>query len=204
MKIYDRIVTAIGAKLAEDGFTSPSGAGIFVKQIVGPWRAWVSIPGDSFTLDPMAGIMNDELNDIRLRACEMAGQKTQRRLDSPPIIMVDLERLAADCPACSKDAPWEYHEEILTVGVADNLVTCLRTFAYPFFEKYASLQSLMDASKERMPSFGFPWFAPIILIKLGRVDDAKTYAGNYARFLPDDEHGSEYRKYVEKLFKMPT
>lgn len=60
----------------------------------------------------------------------------------------------------------------------------------------------MGASKKRMVGFVFPWFAPIILIKLGRVTDAKTYADNYARWLPDDEHGREYREYFNVLLKL--
>ena len=118
--------------------------------------------------------------------------------------MVDLERLAADCPACSTEAPWEYHGEILTEDVADDVVACLRKFAYPFFQNYASLEKLMDGSKERMPGFAFPWFAPIILLKLGRAEDAKKYAENYARFLSDEEAALEYREYFAVLLKMLT
>lgn len=204
MKIHDRLVSAIGTRLAEDGFSKPSSADVFVKSISGPWRAWVSVAGDSFTLDPMAGIMNDELYDISCRAKAMVGQAPERRLDGPPIIMVDLERLAAACPACSENAPWEYHGEILTDDVAQDLVACLRKFAYPFFRKYASLQGLMDGSKERMPGFAFPWFAPIILIKLGQLDDAKKYAEHRASWLPDDELGSKYREYFNALLKVLT
>ena len=204
MNIHDRIVSAIGVRLAADGFTKPSSADVFVKPIAGPWRAWISVPGDSFTVDPIVGIMNDELREISYRAREMRRSPMERRPDGPPIIMVDLERLAADCPACSENALWEYHGEILTVDVADDLTACLREFGYPFFEKYASLEGLMDGSKERMPGFAFPWFAPIILIKLGRLDDAKKYAEYRASWLPDDELGSEYRKYFTALLEMLT
>ena len=146
----------------------------------------------------MVGIMNDELNDIYFRARTTMGKNLPPQSDGPPLLMVQLERLAA----YSADAPWEYHEKILTEDVANDLVVCLRKFAYPFFEKYASLQGVMDGSKERMPGFAFPWYAPIILIKLGRLDDARTYGENYARHLPDDEHAAEFRNYVAILFKM--
>jgi len=199
VQIHERIVAAIGAKLAEDGFTRPSSADVFVKPLASPWQAWVSVAGDSFTLDPMAGIMNTELNDIYLRAKASVGNAVEKRLDGPPLLMVDLEKLAADCASCSKDAPWEYHGEILTEVVVGDLVDCLRRFAYPFFEKYSSLEAIMEGAKERMAGYALPWFAPIILIKLGRIADAKAYAEHRSRWLPDDEHGKEYQRYCEAL-----
>lgn len=202
MEIYDRVIAGIGAKLAEDGFAAPTHSGLFVKPLGGPWHAWISVPGNSSSLDPMVGTINDEIRDISYRARAMIGKHLERRPDGPPLLMVDLERLAADCPACSTDAPWEYHGQILTLDVVDEFVACLRKYGYPFFEKYASLQATMDASKERMVGFAFPWFAPIVLIKLGRVDDAKTYADNYAHWLPDAEHASQFRAYFNLLLKM--
>jgi len=202
MSVYQQLVSVVGAQLREDGFTSPSHAGLLVKPLSGPWRAWISVAGDTFTLDPMAGIMNDELSEIYYRAQALAGKKLERRIDTPPILMVDLERLAADCAACSTKAPWAYRGEILADSVAVDLVDCLRKFAYPFFAKYSSLQSLLDASKERLVGYAFPWFAPLILIKLGRMGDAKTYAANYSRHLPDDEPGAEYRNYFNAVLRL--
>ena len=61
MSVYQQLVSVVGAQLREDGFASPSHAGLLVKPLSGPWRAWISVPGDTFTLDPMAGIMNAHL-----------------------------------------------------------------------------------------------------------------------------------------------
>lgn len=202
MDIHERIVSLVGEQLTTDGFTKPSDADVFVRPITGPWRAWISVPGDSYTVDPMAGLMNDELDEIFCRARGMAGMGSTRRPDGPPIIMVDLEKLAADCAACSTEAPWEYHGEVLSEDVAHKLVECLRNYAYPFFDKYASLEGLINGSRDRMPGFAYQWFAPIIYIKLGQVDVAKTYAANYARHVPVEELSSQYQKYFEAVLKL--
>lgn len=201
---YDRIVNAIGARLADDGFTSPADNAIFIKPIHGPWRAWIAISGKFCWLEPAVGIMNEELKEIYYRAKTTMGKTLERQPDTPPVLRVELERLAADCPACSTEAPWRYHGKTLRPDVADDVVSCLHKYAYPFFEKYASLQAVIDGANERLASFAFPLFAPMILIKLGRADDARNLAETYLRRLPHDELGSEKREYFKTLFEMLT
>lgn len=131
-------------------------------------------------------------------------EKTWNDDPIPPLFHAELERLAADCAACSAEAPWRYRGKTLTLNVADDVVACLRQYAYPFFEKYASLQGLIDASKVGFVGFAFALFAPIVRVQLERVDDARTYAENWLRRLPQDEIGMEYREFFKTLFKMIT
>ncbi|HLY06562.1 MAG TPA: hypothetical protein VKR31_12525 [Rhizomicrobium sp.] len=201
---YDRVVNAIGARLADDGFTSPADNAIFIKPIHGPWQAWIAIAGKFCWLEPAVGIMNEELKEIYYQANTNMGKTPERHPDTPPLLRIELERLAAHCPACSTEAPWRYQGKTLTPDVADDVVWCLRKYGYPFFEKYASLQALVEGWKERLTSFAFPLFAPIVLIKLGRTNDARVFVENYTRRFPDDELGSEKRKYFKTLFEMLT
>ena len=138
MEILAAMLDAIASNLADDGYARPS-RNVFVKPTIDPWRAWIGVTGSNYTLDPVVGVFNEELIDIRVRAFEMMGKKLERRRDGPPLILTPLERISAECFRCSEDAPWHFNEKLLQQGVADNLTSCLRKFAFPFFSAHVSL-----------------------------------------------------------------
>ena len=65
MEILTGVLDDIASALSEDGFERRSSV-VFAKPTVGPWRAWIGITGDSYTLDPMVGVLSEELIDIRI------------------------------------------------------------------------------------------------------------------------------------------
>jgi len=200
--VHHQIWDALACELAKDGYAQPGFPGIFVKPITGSWRAWISVGGRSVELTPLIGVFDEELFDIRMRALETLGRTFPRRQDGPPLIMPTLERLAANCPACSTDAPWRFSGEILKTSVADDLVACLRKHAYPFLQAHASLPAVFDAWKNKMGGYSMPFYVPIVLIKLARLDALTTYVDSRLRRIPDEGHALEYRQYVNTILRM--
>jgi hypothetical protein len=205
--IPDRLMEVMEHELAPDGFTRPS-PHIFVKQIANQWRAWICIDTGRLSLTPMVGIIGDELIDIHVRARALMGIEIPRGPAGPPVIMASFEALAKDCHACSAGAPWHFTGEFLKMQVATDLVECLRKYAYPFFAAHSSLETVFQAYKTGIGGAGggsiaFPFFAPIILIELGQLDDLMRYVEHRVRKPGYDEaRAADYREYVSMVQKI--
>ena len=188
--------------LVGDGFTR-SRTSVFVKDIVDGWCAWIGITGNTFMLSPVVGTFSRELTAIRAKALDTIGKKRNReQSDGPPLIMANLEKIAAKDSRCSKNAPWHYSGMPLGEDAAEGLLFCLREHAYPFFQAHISLLSIVEAMKRGMGGMALPNYLPIILIKLRLLDDLSSYVDRRVLSAKDEVQGLEYRKYVDALLKM--
>jgi hypothetical protein len=189
-----------------DGFRQ-SIPGLFVRNQDENWRAWIGVSGNLVALFPHVGVYSAEAREIAVAARRKIGKHDSQPPDSgPPLLFVHIERLIGDDANCLKRMTWEcpedtpLEESMLKPQAADDLVYCLRKKAYPFFASHMSYESVLEAAQDRMASFAFVNYVPIILIKLGRRDEVPGFVQRQAQRSP--QLAENYKKYVDAILEI--
>jgi len=200
------VLDRLAELLESDGFRQ-SIPGLFVRNQDANWRAWIGVSGNLLTLFPHVGVYSVEAREIAVAAREKIGLSDSQPPDSgPPLLFVHIERLIGDDPDCLERMAWEYRkgapllESMLKPQAADDLAYCLRKKAYPFFESHMSYESVAEAAKDKMASFAFVNYVPIILIKLGRRDEVPGFVERQAKRSP--RLAETYRKYTDAVMEI--
>lgn len=197
-RIQDRVAGLLG----EDGFSSPL-SGIYVRQWHEDWYAWIAISGTPYFLSPRVGVYNQDYVRIHDEAIERIGRVYPGSEGAgPPLIMALLERLIADDPDCDHRVSWHIDRNNPLRGfptsVADDMVYCLRKKAYPFFDAHVSLESIVAAARAAMPSHAMEYYAPIIILKMGKREELPAYVQGWTKRFPPDT-AKRLERYVDAV-----
>jgi len=195
------IMNRIAELLLQDGFCEPT-HGIYVKIWDKTWRGWLAVDPGSHLLIPTVGVFSDELLNMRGCALKKLGVSEKKRRDGPPLIQLNLQQLIEGDDNFMSQISWSYTGKALKQSVADDLVYCFRKKAYPYIDAHVSYAAVLDAVKKGRGSLSIQFYLPMILIKLGLIDDlSKLVDAHWARIVSADM-SVNYGQYVNALLEL--
>ena len=196
------IIKLVGKELEVRGYKKESST-TFVKSLNGPWYGVVYVGGNEFGLTAKFGIVNLDINkNAKNAAVPVYGKNVMFEKGGPAILMVELHQLLNDS---GETKSWEYSGQELGENAIKDLVEAIHQHGPMFFEKYQSLETVLDGFREHVGyhTFAQMYLIPVVLSELHLLDEFDELVRGYSLSFGDDapDMESQYIRYIENLKK---